>query len=47
VLTVSVDEPSLVSAGDEQYNAGHDEDDAAPERSAHAGPRNLPAVSGS
>ena len=41
----TVDEPSLMSAGDEQYNTGHDEDDAAPESCAHAAPRNLPAVS--
>jgi len=34
--------PSLVFAGDEQYNTGHDEDDSAPESCAHAAPGNHP-----
>lgn len=36
------DLPSLVSAGDKQYNAGENEDDRTPERRTHATPRNHP-----
>jgi len=34
--------PSLVLAGDEQYDTGQDEDDSAPERRTHSAPRNDP-----